>query len=59
VPLLGFSAPAAVATTLAAIALACARPSAWLLDTLASKRTDAVVTRWLLPAALIVPITVG
>src|SRR5437763_900289 len=38
-PLLGFSAPAAVATMLAAIALAAARPSAWLLDTLASKRT--------------------
>jgi PAS domain S-box-containing protein len=58
-PLLGFSAPAAVATMLAAIALACARPSAWLLDTLASKRTGAVVTRWLLPAALVVPIAVG
>jgi len=58
-PLLGFSAPAAVATMLAAIALACARPGAWLLDTLASKRTGAVVTRWLLPAALVVPIAVG
>jgi PAS domain S-box-containing protein len=58
-PLLGFSAPAAVATMLAAVALACARPSAWLLDTLASKRTGAVVTRWLLPAALVVPIAVG
>src|SRR4051812_44784219 len=58
-PLLGFSAPAAVATMLAAIGLACARPSAWLLDTLASKRTGAVVTRWLLPAALVVPIAVG
>src|SRR3954462_6705114 len=58
-PLLGFSAPAAIATMLAAIGLACARPSAWLLDTLASKRTGAVVTRWLLPAALVVPIAVG
>jgi len=54
-PLLGFSAPAAVATMLAAIALAAARPSAWLLDMLASKRTGAVVTRWLLPAAFVVP----
>jgi PAS domain S-box-containing protein len=58
-PLLGFSAPAAVATMLAAIGLAAARPSEWLLDTLASKRTGAVVTRWLLPAAFIVPIAVG
>src|SRR3954454_4331751 len=58
-PLLGFSAPAAVATMLSAIGLACARPSAWQLDTLASKRTGAVVTRWLLPAALVVPIAVG
>src|ERR687884_403171 len=44
---------------LAAAALATARPSAWLLDTLASKRTGAVVTRWLLPAAFVVPIAVG
>lgn len=58
-PLLGFSAPAAVATMLAAIGLAAARPSDWLLDTLASKRTGAVVTRWLLPAAFVVPIAVG
>src|SRR3954452_22789872 len=58
-PLLGFSAPAAGATMLAAIGLACARPSAWLLRTLASKRSVAVVTRWLLPAALVVPIAVG
>ena len=58
-PLLGFSAPAAAATMLAAIALATGRPSAWLLDTLASKRTGAVVTRWLLPAAFVVPIAVG
>src|SRR5438874_2487022 len=58
-PLLGFSAPAAVATMLAAIGLAAARPSEWLLDTLASKRTGAVVTRWLLPAAFVVPIAVG
>src|SRR2546423_5815579 len=44
---------------LAAIGLAAARPSAWVLDTLASKRTGAVVTRWLLPAAFVVPIAVG
>ena len=58
-PLLGFSAPAAVATMLAAIALATGRPSEWLLDTLSSKRVGAVVTRWLLPAAFVVPIAVG
>src|SRR5207302_2073652 len=58
-PLLGFSAPAALATMLAAIALATGRPSEWLLDTLSSKRTGAVVTRWLLPAAMVVPIAVG
>ncbi|HYL91435.1 MAG TPA: ATP-binding protein [Burkholderiales bacterium] len=58
-PLLGFSAPAAIGTMLAAIALACARPSEWLLDTLSSKRTGAVVSRWLLPAAVVVPIAVG
>src|SRR4051812_24372901 len=58
-PLLGFSAPAAVATMLAAIAIAAARPSEWLLDTLSSRRTGAQVTRWLLPAALVVPVAVG
>jgi PAS domain S-box-containing protein len=58
-PLLGFSAPAALATMLAAIALATGRPSEWLVDTLSSKRTGAVVTRWLLPAAAVVPIAVG
>src|SRR5947207_13887390 len=58
-PLLGFSAPAALATMLAAIALAAGRPSGWLLDTLSSKRTGAVVMRWLLPAAVVVPIAVG
>src|SRR3954468_21777930 len=58
-PLLGFSAPAAIATMLAALALAAARPRDWLLDTLSSKRTGAQVTRWLLPAAVVVPIAVG
>jgi PAS domain S-box-containing protein len=58
-PLLGFSAPSAVATMLAAFALAAGRPSTWLLDTLTSARTGAVVTRWLLPAALVLPLVVG
>jgi PAS domain S-box-containing protein len=58
-PLLGFSAPGALAAMLAAIGLAAARPSAWVLDTLGSRRTGAVVTRWLLPAAFIVPLVIG
>ncbi len=58
-PLLGLSAPGALATMLAAIGLATGRPTHWLLDTLASRRTGAVVTRWLLPAAFGVPLAVG
>lgn len=58
-PLLGLSAPGAVAALLAALALAAARPSPWLVETLSSKRTGAVVTRWLLPAAFFVPMAVG
>jgi PAS domain S-box-containing protein len=58
-PLLALSAPGAVAALLAAFALAMGRPTPWLLDTLSSKRTGAVVTRWLLPAAFFVPMTMG
>ena len=58
-PLLGFSAPSAAAALLAAFALGAGRPSDWLLDTLTSRRTGAVVVRWLLPAALVVPLVVG
>lgn len=58
-PLLGFSAPGAIATLLAAFGLAAGRPSAWLLDTLSSRRTGAVVTRALLPAAFAIPLAVG
>src|SRR5687768_7147446 len=58
-PLLGFSAPGALAAMLAAIGLAAARPTPWLLETLAGQHTGAVVTRWLLPAAFIVPLAVG
>jgi PAS domain S-box-containing protein len=58
-PLLGFSAPGALAAMFAAIALAAARPTPWLLETLAGRRTGAVVTRWLLPAAFVVPVAVG
>src|SRR6266850_3322858 len=58
-PLLALSAPGAVAALLAAVALAIGRPTPWLIDTLSSKRTGAVVTRWLLPAAFFVPMTIG
>jgi PAS domain S-box-containing protein len=58
-PLLGLSAPGALATMLAAVALATGRPTHWLLDTLSSRRTGAVVTRWLIPAAFGVPLAVG
>ncbi|HEX2334751.1 MAG TPA: ATP-binding protein, partial [Burkholderiales bacterium] len=53
------SAPGAVAAMLAAIGLAAARPTPWLLETLAGRSIGAVVTRWLLPAAFIVPLAVG
>jgi PAS domain S-box-containing protein len=58
-PLLALSAPGAVAALFAAVALAIGRPTPWLVDTLSSKRTGAVVTRWLLPAAFFVPMTIG
>ncbi|HEX2197784.1 MAG TPA: PAS domain-containing protein [Burkholderiales bacterium] len=58
-PLLDFSGPGAVAALLAAFALAAGRPGPWLVETLSSRRTGAVVTRWLLPPAILVPMTVG
>ena len=58
-PLLDFSGPGAVAALLAAFALAVGRPGPWLVETLSSRRTGAVVTRWLLPPAILVPMTVG
>jgi PAS domain S-box-containing protein len=58
-PLLALSGPGAVAALLAAFALSVGRPTPWLVDTLSSRRTGAVVTRWLLPAAFFVPMTIG
>ncbi len=58
-PLLGFPLPAALATLLAAFALAAGRPSPWLIETLSGRGTGAVVTRWLLPAAFGVPLVIG
>ena len=59
VPLLGYSAPGAIATLLAAGALAMARPGPWLRETLTGRGTGAVIQRWLLPAAFVLPIVVG
>ena len=58
-PLLGYSAPGALAALFAAFALAAARPTAWLLEVLSGRSTGAVVTRWLLPAAFAVPLVVS
>ena len=58
-PLLALSAPGAVAAMFAAFAIAAGRPTPWLVDTLSSRRTGAVVTRWLLPAAFFVPMLIG
>ncbi len=58
-PLLGYSAPGALAALLGALALAAARPTPWLLEVLSGRSTGAVVTRWLLPAAFAVPLAVG
>ncbi|HEY1288992.1 MAG TPA: ATP-binding protein [Burkholderiales bacterium] len=58
-PLLALSGPGTVAALFAAFALAMGRPTPWLIDTLSSRRTGAVVTRWLLPAAFFVPMTIG
>jgi PAS domain S-box-containing protein len=58
-PLLALSGPGAVAALLAAFGLAVGRPTPWLIDTLSSRRTGAMVTRWLLPAAFFVPMTIG
>ncbi len=58
-PLLDFSGPGAVAALLASFAIAAARPGPWLVDILSSRRPGAVITRWLLPPAILVPMTLG
>ena len=58
-PLLGFSVPGAFAALLAALALAAERPGEWLVAALTGRGTGAVMTRWLLPTALVVPLAVG
>ena len=55
-PLFGMSLPGAVAFVLLAISLLAARPDAWLVGVVASERPGAVITRWMLPAAILVPL---
>jgi PAS domain S-box-containing protein len=59
VPLLGFSLPQALATIAVAGALAADRPSRWLIGFFAGTGTGDQVTRWLLPAAFVVPLSFG
>jgi PAS domain S-box-containing protein len=55
-PLFGMALPSAIAFLLLGVSLLAGRPDAWLLDLLASERPGAVMSRWLLPAAIVVPI---
>ena len=58
-PLLGMSLPGAIGFMLLALSLLAGRPDPWLERVLADERPGAVVTRWLMPAALLVPLAVG
>jgi PAS domain S-box-containing protein len=55
-PLFGMALPSAIAFLLLGVSLFAGRPDAWLLDLLTSERPGAVMSRWLLPAAIVVPI---
>ena len=55
-PLFGMSLPAAIAFLLIGVSLLAGRPDAWLLEVLTSERPGAVISRWLLPAAIVVPL---
>ena len=58
-PLLGMSLPGAIGFLLLALSLLAGRPDPWLERVLADQRPGAVVTRWLMPAALVVPLALG
>src|SRR5262245_47135758 len=58
-PLLGYSAPGALAALLAAFALAAAGPGGGALEVLAGRSAGGGVTRCLLPAAFVVPLVVS
>ena len=55
-PLFGMSLPSAIAFLLLGVSLLAGRPDAWLLEVLTSERPGAVISRWLLPAAIVVPL---
>ncbi len=55
-PLFGMSLPGAIAFLLLGVSLIAGRPDAWLLEILTSERPGAVISRWLLPAAIVVPL---
>ena len=55
-PLFGMSLPSAITLLLFGVNLLAGRPDAWLLDVLTSERPGAVISRWLLPAAIVVPL---
>jgi len=58
-PLLGMALPGAIAFLLLGVSLLAGRPDPWLLGVLTSDRPGAVITRWLLPAAVAVPLAAG
>src|SRR5215470_12536872 len=58
-PLLGMALPGAIAFLLLGVGLLAGRPDPWLLGVLTSDRAGAVITRWLLPAAVAVPLAAG
>ena len=55
-PLFGMALPDAIAFFLLGASLLAGRPDAWLVDLLSAERPGAVMSRWLLPAAIVVPI---
>ena len=55
-PLFGMAVPDAIAFLLIGVSLLAGRPDAWLADLVTAERPGAVMSRWLLPAAIVVPI---
>jgi PAS domain S-box-containing protein len=58
-PLLGMSLPGATGLMLLALSLLAGRPDPWMERVLGEQRPGAVVTRWLMPAAVLVPLSLG
>jgi PAS domain S-box-containing protein len=55
-PLFGMAVPDAIAFLLIGVSLLAGRPDTWLADLVTAERPGAVMNRWLLPAAIVVPI---